>query len=66
MGEMIRVTMEEQMMLVEDLNSHLLHRTEYIAQKEELEVVYEQLKRSLTLEFDYYLQSLSSIGIIIC
>ena len=63
MDEIIRITMEEQMMLVEDLNSHLLHRGDYIAQKEEFDVLYEQLKRSLTLEFDYYLQSLSSINI---
>jgi len=44
MEQLMRETGEEESMLLEDLASHLLQRVDYIAQREEIDLIYEQYK----------------------
>ncbi len=50
----VRETNEEQCMLVEDLNGHLVQRAEYVAQREELDFLREQLTANAAPEFALY------------
>ena len=55
--DFIKETYEEQNMLVEDLNSHLLQKAEYVAQREELDFMREQLTENMTAEFDLFIKA---------
>jgi len=60
MKNLIKGTLEEQGMLVEDLNSHLFQRAEYVAQREELDFLHEQVLQGQTQESELFIKSKES------